>query len=219
MSHLERSKLTAHILVSRIHQDICRWASLLHYTIPLQDWGDYMAWQRNMREGESFQCLVNIAHGIRYLPVAVGALTQIANQATAHASGSRSPDAPAHYDTSQAMEMPIPQPSPARQPSDSSIRSRTYSHAAGKDTYGSLGVSSASTHGYPAHPHSQRSSSESIQSANSGSGRWAEASYEQINKEDAVSEGQGVRPQQGRRTSSGRWFSWAGGAEPKPKVE
>lgn len=179
-----------------------------------------MAWQRNMREGESIQSYVDIAHGIRYLPVAVGALSQLANQATAHApSGSRGPDAPAHYDTSQAMEMPIPQPTPARQPSDSSIRSRTFSHAAGKDTYGSLGVSSSSTHGYPAQPHSQRSSSESIQSANSGSGRWAEASYEQINKEDVVPEGQGIRPQQGRRTNSGRWFSWAGGAEPKPKVE
>jgi hypothetical protein len=163
---------------------------------------------------------VNIAHVRRYLPVAVGALSQLANQATAHApSGSRGPEATAHYDTSQAMEMPIPQPTPARQPSDSSIRSRTFSHAASKDTYGSLGVSSSSTHGYPAQPQSQRSSSESIQSGNSGSGRWAEASYEQINKEDAVSEGQGVRPQQGRRTSSGRWFSWAGGAEPKPKVE
>lgn len=164
--------------------------------------------------------LVNIAHVYRYLPVAVGALSQLANQATAHAPpGTRGPEPPAHYDTSQAMEMPIPQPTPARKPSDSSVRSRTFSHAAGKDTYGSLGVSSSSTHGYPAQSHSQRSSSESIQSANSGNGRWAEASYEQINKEDIISEGQGPRPQQGRRTSSGRWFSWAGGAEPKPKVE
>lgn len=159
-------------------------------------------------------------NGCRYLPVAMGALSQLANQAGAHApAGSRSTEATAHYDTSQTMEMPIPQPTPARQPSDSSIRSRTLSHAAGKDSYGNLGVSSSSFHGWPAQAQSQRSSSESLQSANSGSGRWAEASYEQINKEDIISEGQGARPQQGRRTSSGRWFSWAGGAEPKPKVE
>jgi hypothetical protein len=150
------------------------------------------------------------------MPVAVGALSQLANRATAQSG----PSQPAHYDTSQAMEMPIPQPTPAREPSDASLRSRTLSHAAGSEAYGSLGVSSSASRPYAAQYQSQRSSSESIQSANSGSGRWAEGSYEQINKEDLGSESQANRPQmQGRRTSSGRWFGWAGAADPKPKVE
>jgi hypothetical protein len=155
---------------------------------------------------------------LRYVPVAVEAISQLANRAGAQGSaGTRSTDPPAHYDTSQVMEMPIPTPTPGRQPSDSSIRSRTFSHAAGAESYGNLGVSSSANRPYPVQ--SQRSSSESIQSGNSGSGRWAEASYEQINKEDVISDGQASRPQQGRRTSSGRWFGWAGGDDTRAKVD
>jgi hypothetical protein len=166
------------------------------------------------------------------MPVAVGALSHLANRAGATnndpAFGPRPPSA--HYDTSQNIEMPIPQPTPAREPSDSSLRSRTFSHAhaqaqsqsSDQHPYGSLdraGGPLSPNRPYGIQSNSQRSSSESIQSAGSGNGngRWAEGSYEQINRDDLASmgsEGQAGRPSQGRRTSSGRWFSWGSGSGP-----
>lgn len=210
-----------HTQASRIPRDICLWANRRLCMIPHRDWGDFTAWQRDMREGRSIYAEVGSSLTTRYMPVAVEALSQLANRAggAQGSSGSRSTDSPAHYDTSQVMEMPIPTPTPGRQPSDSSIRSRTFSHAAGAESYGNLGVSSSSNRPYPFQHQSQRSSSESIQSGNSGNGRWAEASYEQINKEDAISDAQASRPPQGRRTSSGRWFGWAGGDDTRAKVD
>jgi hypothetical protein len=41
-------------LVSHTLEEECQWASHQRYTIPLQDWGDYTEWQRDMQEGEHF---------------------------------------------------------------------------------------------------------------------------------------------------------------------
>lgn len=164
-------------------------------------------------------------------------MSQLANRAQSQSQPQndnqrvRTVSSTSHYDTSQTMEMPIPRPTPARDPasSESTLRSRAFAHAATAtasspgttDPWADIGISQQ---GRPSVPQSQRSSSESLPSAHSGngSGRWAEMSYEQINKDDVSSgaEGQVNRPGvQGRRTSSGRWFSWGNGPEQRDKSE
>jgi hypothetical protein len=168
------------------------------------------------------------------MPVAVEALSQLANRTGPGAGAgdqdptirTRTTSTSAHFDTSQTMEMPIPHPTPAREPSDSSLRSRTFSHAQGPagDQYGSLGRGAPSpiNRSFAKQSDSQRSSSESIQSAASGDRRWAEGSYEQINKDDLgpMADGQASRPHiQGRRSSSNKWFGWGSGGEPRQKSD
>jgi hypothetical protein len=179
---------------------------------------------------------------LSYAPAAIGAMSQLANRAQPPPESqqrTRTVSGVSHYDTSQAMEMPIPRPTPARDSDGTStLRSRAFVHAAAT---GSPGGQWGDI-GRPNPTQSQRSSSESLHSAQSGSGagpssgRWAEMSYEQISRDDvgSGSEGQGQgqgqgqglgqgggnRPGQGRRTSSGRWFSWgSGGPEQRDKSE
>lgn len=159
-----------------------------------------------------------------YAPAALGALSQFTDRARTEQQQQHPRSASV---TSQTMEMPIPRPTPAQQAAmhpDASLRSRTFAQAQGQaDPYPALGLGMASSspgHYRPMPSQSQRSSSESLQSAQSGNGRWAEMSYEQINKSDvwSGSEGQGNRPDiQGRRSSSGRWFSWGDGKGPDPR--
>lgn len=42
-----------HTQVSRIPRDICLWASRRLCMIPHRDWGNFTAWQRDMRDGRS----------------------------------------------------------------------------------------------------------------------------------------------------------------------